>query len=364
MRRNRTTGTLLLILLLVMTAVLGACGSSGDKAEPSGTAAGSPKDNAQGEGDAADGDDAANEPKDDKPAELFKVKQMTNWFAQAEHGGQYAALLKGFYKEAGLDMTIESGGPGISSTQIVASGKADFGMGQGDEVLFARQNGIPLVALVGVFQKNPQAIMYHKGQDIKGFEDLDGRKAYVGSGVAYWEFMKKAFDLGKVQEFAYNGSLASFIEDDTAVSQSYMTSEPYTLAQEGIEVDFLLNADSGYAPYGNILYTTEKFLKDHPDIVKAYVEASVRGWNYYKDNYEEVNVFIKDFNPDMPLDKLEYSATALQPLVYGFDAETNGVGYMSEERWQTLMEQLLDLGLLESPIDVKTVFTTEFLPKP
>ena len=297
------------------------------------------------------------------PQELFEVKQITNWFAQAEHGGQYAALLKGFYEEAGLDMEIESGGPGISATQIVASGNAQFGMGQGDEILFARQNGIPLVVLAGIFQKNPQALMFHKGQDIQGFEDLDGRKVYVGNGVAYWEYIRTKYSLDNVEQFAYNGQLASFLEDETAVSQSYMTSEPFTLAQEGIEVDYLLNADSGYMPYGNILFTTEKFLEDHPDIVQAYVEASIEGWNYYKDNYSEVNTFIQDFNPDMPLDKLEYSAQELQPLVYGFEAEEHGVGYMSQERWQTLMDQLLDLGLLEEAIDVETVYTNEYLPQ-
>ncbi|WP_020619162.1 ABC transporter substrate-binding protein [Paenibacillus daejeonensis] len=297
------------------------------------------------------------------PQELVEVKQITNWFAQAEHGGQYAALLKGFYEEAGLDMEIESGGPGISATQIVASGNAQFGMGQGDEILFARQNGIPLVVLAGIFQKNPQALMFHKGQDIQGFEDLDGRKVYVGNGVAYWEYIRTKYNLDNVEQFAYNGQLASFLEDETAVSQSYMTSEPFTLAQEGIEVDYLLNADSGYMPYGNILFTTEKFLEENPDIVQAYVEASIEGWNYYKDNYSEVNAFIQEFNPDMPIDKLEYSAQELQPLVYGFEAEEHGVGYMTQERWQTLMDQLLELGLLEEAIDVETVYTNEYLPQ-
>lgn len=77
--------------------------------------------------------------------------------------GSMQRLSKGFYKEAGLDMTIQSGGPGISSTQIVAGGKAEFGMGQADEILLARQNGIPLVAIAATFQKNPQGIMFHKG---------------------------------------------------------------------------------------------------------------------------------------------------------------------------------------------------------
>nr|WP_245855661.1 ABC transporter substrate-binding protein [Paenibacillus rigui] len=294
---------------------------------------------------------------------VVAVTQVTNWFAQPEHGGQYAALKKGFYKDAGLDMTIQPGGPGISATQIVASGKADFGMGQGDEILFARQNGIPLVAVMAIFQKNPQALLFHKGQAIKGFSDLNGRKVYVGSGVAYWEYIKKAYKLDKVEELKYTGQLANFISDPTSVTQSYVTSEPFALKQQGVETDYLLNADSGYSPYGNVLFTTEKMIKEHPEVVKAYVEATIKGWDYYKDNYQEINEFIKEKNPDTPLDKMEFSAKAMSPFVYGDDAATKGVGYMTKNRWESLMKQLVEIGLLKSEIDVTKVFNTDFIPK-
>lgn len=350
---RRVSELLAAVLLAAVIVIVGGCGGSGAGTQPNVPAATG----------AAGEETPGTEPAEQPPAEQTKITQITNWFAQAEHGGQYAALVKGFYEEAGLDMTIQSGGPGISATQIVASGKAQFGMGQADEILFARQNGIPLVAIAGIFQKNPQALMFHKSEPIDSFDDLNGRKVYVGSGVAYWEFIKKKFNLDNVQEMKYTGQLINFIEDKEAVTQIYMTSEPYTMEQEGVEVGYLLNADSGYMPYGNLLFTTEQYLREHPDIVKAYVEASIKGWDYYKDNAGEINKHIQEKNPDMPLEKLEYSARALQPLVYGFDAETHGVGHMTEERWTKLMNQLLDLELLKQPIDVKTVFTTEFLPK-
>lgn len=349
-KRRATWRWVFAALLLAVWA--GACGNPNEGASSNGGAA-------QSSGNGEDGAGKTNE----AATTLTPITQITNWFAQAEHGGQYAALFRGYYEEAGLDMTIQSGGPGISATQIVASGKAQFGMGQGDEILFARQNGIPLVAIAGIFQKNPQAMMFHKGQPIDSFDDLNGRKVYVGSGAAFWEYIKKQYHLDEVIELKYTGSLVNFIEDETSVTQSYMTSEPYTMMQEGIEVDYLLNADSGYMPYGNLLFTTEQMIEDHPDVVKAYVEASVKGWYDYKDHWAEINPFIQESNPDMPLDKLEYSAKALQPLVYGFDAETHGVGYMTRERWETLMNQLLDLGLLKEPLDIDNVFTTEFLPQ-
>ncbi|SFB54196.1 NitT/TauT family transport system substrate-binding protein [Cohnella sp. OV330] len=295
------------------------------------------------------------------PAKTTKVTQVTNWFAEPEHGGQYAAEAKGFYKEAGLDMTIQSGGPGVSATQIVASGKAEFGMGQSDEILMARENGIKLVALAAIFQKNPQGIMYHKGK-YKDLSELNGHKVYVGSGSAFWEYLKKAYKLDKVQEMKYSGSLANFVEDDASATQIYITSEPFTMQQQGVDVDYFLNYDLGYKQYGNILYTTEEYMKKHPDIVKAYVEASIKGWTYYKDNTEEINKVMNEKNPDLKLESMAYGAQAQEPLIYGGDAEANGVGYMSKELWEGLQKQLVDIGILKSAEPIDGVFTNEFLP--
>ncbi|CAM3215915.1 ABC transporter substrate-binding protein [Paenibacillus lupini] len=293
--------------------------------------------------------------------ELTKVSQVTNWFAEPEHGGQYAALSKGFYEEAGLDMTIQSGGPGVSSTQIVAGGKAEFGMGQADEILLARQNGIPLVAIAATFQKNPQGIMFHKGQ-YKDITELNGNKIFVGSGVVFWEYLKKAYSLDKVTEMKYTGSLANFVADPTAATQIYVTSEPFSMQQEGVDVDYFLNYDLGYKQYGNILYTTEDYMKKHPDVVKAYVEASIKGWDYYKTNSEEINKVMQEKNPDLKLEAMAFGAKAQEPLVYGGDAEANGVGYMSKDIWSGLQDQLIDMGLLKDAEPIDDVFTNEFLP--
>ncbi|OXM87768.1 ABC transporter substrate-binding protein [Paenibacillus rigui] len=308
---------------------------------------------------------AANAEKSKVPEEkkTVAVTQVTNWFAEPEHGGQYAALMKGYYKDAGFDMTIMPGGPQVSAAQIVASGKAQFGMIQGDDLIIARQQGIPLVAVAAAFQKNPQGLIFHKGQQIKDFADLNGRKVYVASAAGYWEFIKKKYNLDKVQDMKYTGQLVNFINDPTAVTQGYITAEPYSLKQQGYDTEMLLNADSGYNPYANVLFTTEKMIKEHPDQVKAFVEASIKGWEYYKDHADEVNPKIKESNPDMTLDAMKFGAEKQAELVYGGDAVKSGVGTMTKERWSTLMKQLSEIGVLKTEEDVSKVFTTEFLPK-
>ncbi|MED4923152.1 hypothetical protein P9743_02575 [Anoxybacillus geothermalis] len=106
-----------------------------------------------------------------------------------------------------------------------------------------------------------------------------------------------------------------------------------------------------------------RYLEKNEETVKAFVEAFVEGWYLYKDSYEEINKVIQKNNTDMELESLKFEAEAQKDFVYGGDAAEHGVGYMTEERWATLIKQLYDLGLLEKTFDAKEIFTTKYLPR-
>ncbi|TDF94416.1 ABC transporter substrate-binding protein [Paenibacillus piri] len=298
------------------------------------------------------------------PKALTKEVVVTNWFAEPEHGGLYAALEKGFYKDNGLDMTIEPGGPQVSSILQVTSGKANFGMAQGDELLVARKEGIPVVGIFADFQKDPQAIMYHSGKPLQSFNDLSGRTVYVAQGAMYWEYLKKAYKLNNVKEMAFTGNYTGFINDSNAAIQSYTTSDPYIFKTKNVDVQFLPVYDSGYRPYANVLFTTEKIIKEKPEVVKAFVEATAKGWTYYKTGYEEINPVIHKINPEISLDSMKATAESEMDLIFSGDAVKGGVGTMTEERWMDLAKQLVAIGIIPNTDEVKHVFTTKFIPKP
>ncbi|WP_312093622.1 ABC transporter substrate-binding protein [Niallia sp.] len=296
-----------------------------------------------------------------KEGELEKAKLVTNWFAQPEHGGNYAALKQDFYKEEGIDMTIEPGGPQISSTQIVASGKAQFGYTQAEDILIARDKGIPLVAIGAIFQKSPQVLIGHEGA-LKDFKDLAGKTVYTAPGSGYWEYIKTAYDL-EVKDMAYTGSLATFIDDPNAVTQGYVTSEPYVLDQDGVKTDYLFIHDAGFETYANVIFTTEDVIKDNPELVQAFMNATVKGWEYYRDHSDEINPFLKEKNPDLSLELMDYGAKEEEELIFGGDAKEHGFGYMSDERWTKLQEELLDLEIIKNKEDVSKMFTNDYLGK-
>ena len=291
--------------------------------------------------------------------ELEKATLVTNWFAQPEHGGNYAALKQDFYKDEGIEMTIEPGGPQISSTQIVASGKAQFGYTQAEDILIARDKGIPLVAIGAIFQKSPQVLIGHEGT-LSDFSDLAGKTVYTAPGSGYWEYIKEAYDL-EVKDMAYTGSLATFMDDPNAVTQGYVTSEPYVLEQDGVKTDYLFIHDSGFETYANVIFTTEDVIKENPELVESFMNATIKGWEYYRDHTDEINPYLKEKNPDLSMELMDYGAKAEEELIFGGDAEEQGFGYMSDERWTKLQDELLNLGIIEKEEDVSKIFTNDYL---
>ncbi|WP_035710867.1 ABC transporter substrate-binding protein [Salibacterium aidingense] len=294
--------------------------------------------------------------------ELVETKQITSWFPQVENAGQYYAAMEGFYEEEGLDMTVEPGGPEVSSVQIVASGQAEYGMAQADQMLSAVNDGIPLVAIFTNFQTTPQGIMFHEGEPVENFDDLaDGYDIYTAPGAGYWEYLVETTDIEQEQNMVYNGSNSEFMSNEKAASQMYVTSEPFYLEQEGVETDYLTIAESGYSPYGDVLFTTQEHLEENPEEVQAFVNAVTKGWEAFKEEPAPLYSYLMGLQDGLSEEQMAYATEEMQELVYGGDAEVNGVGYMSEQRWQTLIDQMTDLGLIEEGMAPEDIYTTEFL---
>jgi NitT/TauT family transport system substrate-binding protein len=291
-----------------------------------------------------------------------KITQALSWFAQPEMGGHYAATASGIYKKAGLDVTLQQGGPQVSNVQLLVSGTVQFAMAQADEVVLARKQGIPIVAIYATLQKNPQNLIYHKDSGIKSIGDLNGRKVYVAIGFPFWKYLAYKYKLDGALVQTYTGSLVAFAADKNAVTQGYATNEPYVLKQQGIDVAWFLNADLGYNPYGNVVITTEETIKKSPDLVKAYLKATSAGWDYYYAHPDEINAVIGEANKSYKPDHLKFAQGVAKELIFGGDAKAHGVGAMSEARWKELVGQMADAGMVDKSVAVKALYTDAFLP--
>lgn len=283
---------------------------------------------------------------------------LTNWFAQAEQGGYWAAEAEGIAEEAGVELTVTQGGPGIQTIPQVAAGEADFGVGNADEVLVAVSNGLPIVAVAAGPAENLQCMAYHESSGIEGFEDLDGHTvARVPS--PYWDYIRDNFGLTDVNEVNI-ADLATFQNDEDMVTQCFITSEPYNIEEMGIEdVGYLsVGEDGGYNAYQNLLFTTIPFLNENPEVVEAVVGASVEGWQAMMDDPTATKELIMATNTDADPEVFDYTIGVFEdnPSMLG-----ENIGEMTDERWQELTEQLIQIDLLPEDFDPSEAYTTEFL---
>src|SRR5512146_2073837 len=118
-----------------------------------------------------------------------KISFITDWKAQAEHGGFYEALAEGLYAKRGLDVTIREGGPAVNVPQVLAGGAADFGMGSNAFIpLNIVKAGAHIKAVMAVFQKDPQVLITHPRADLKSIADMKGKAIMIGdaSTVTFW----------------------------------------------------------------------------------------------------------------------------------------------------------------------------------
>jgi NitT/TauT family transport system substrate-binding protein len=299
------------------------------------------------------------------PAELKKVKLLLNWFPEAEHGGFYAAQVKGFYHDAGVDVEIVPGGPNSPVVQQVAQKQATFGVVNADPVLLGRAQGTPVVALMAPLQISPRCLIVHEKSGIKSFEDFHDMTLAMSSTNAYSKFLQKKFPFKDVRMVPYPGNVTKFLSDENFAQQGYVFSEPFVIEQQGEKPRVLMVSESGFNPYTSCLITHEELIKEDPELVGKIVAASVKGWQEYLKDPVATNEHIHSLNKDqMPLDVLAFGAKELKPLVEDAVAQKEGIGHMSLERWQKLVDQLVETELIKADqVKASEAFTDQFLPK-
>ena len=290
---------------------------------------------------------------------------MTNWFAEAEHGGFYQAIATGIYRKAGLDVTVKMGGPQVNILQLMAAGQADCVMGSSDlQMIQTRESGVPVVTVAAYFQKDPQVLIAH--EDVKSFEEMKGKTILIGSGArqGYWPWLKAKYGLTDEQTRPYTFNVQPFVADKNLVQQGYVTSEPYAIQKAGVKANTFLFGDFGFPAYATTVSCMDRTVKDRKAAVAAFVKASAEGWKSYLADPAPGNALIKKDNPAMTDDQLAYSVAKLKEtgIVGGGDAAKLGIGVMTEVRLKASYDFLVTSKLIDpSKVELSKTYTTEFV---
>ncbi len=302
---------------------------------------------------------------------LDEVSYGTNWLAQAEHGGFYQAVADGTYEKYGLKVTIVQGGPNAANSALLISGKLEFYMGSPQSEISAVEQGIPIVDVAAIFQKDPQILIAHPDQGIEKLEDLArlptifmGKDGYL----TYFEWMKANFPGFRDEQYKpYNFSPAPFLADKQSAQQGYLTSEPYEIEkQAGFAPKVFLLADSGYSPYSTMITTQASLVETRPDLVQRFVDASAEGWyNYLYGDNAKANELIKKDNPEMTDGQIAYSIAKMKEygILESGAALEKGIGCMTAEHYKKFFDDGVAIKLFKAETDYTKAFTTQFTCK-
>ena len=291
------------------------------------------------------------------------VSLQLNWFPEAEHGGFFAADVHKLYLNSNLDVEIRPGGPGTQVVTQVATGRVLFGVTNADRVLVGQAAGAKTVAVMAAMQVSPRCVMVHENSGISSLKELGQVGTLAVSSTATWSlFLQKTVDLDGVQLVPYAGNVSQFLLNDDFAQQGYSISEPFVARLQNAQPRVLMVSDLGFNPYTSVLITTPEVIRTQPDLVAAMVKASVAGWRQYLDNPSLANEAISARNEDMGLPILAFGAKQLKSLCSTTETPREELGRMTQARWKTLLDQLVDVKVIEAgKVEVSEVFTNRFL---
>ena len=293
---------------------------------------------------------------------LQKVSVRLKWVHQAQFAGFYVAKEKGFYRDQGLDVTLNPAGPDISPIQMVLSGIDDFGIIGSDQIMLAREKGVPIVAISVIYKKSPVALASLKGKNITSPGDLEGKTVAVVYGKdeesIYRAMLEKSgIDRNKIHEVPLTFDLSQITSDKVDSQIVYEINEPVLLEQKGYQVDLIKPRDYGVNFYSDTLFTTEENIRSKPDVVRKLVMATIAGWNEALNYPEETTNIVLKFNPVLDYEHQLKFLKLSSPLI----KDDGEIGRFDEVILREMGHLLIEQGVMKKEVDLEKGFSNKFL---
>ena len=282
---------------------------------------------------------------DEPNQKLTPVSIKLHWQDQFQFAGIYAAAEKGFYQEAGLEVTIINGQQ--APFYEVENGIVDFGI-SGAGLVVERLKGRPFVALAAIFQSSPYTWLVRADSKINHPNDFIGKTVTRQSYADDLSAMLLKFNIHPSQLNIVEPSpsdIENLINGKVDALTAYVSNEPFWMMSREVDYRTLSPHEFNINFYSDIIFTSEEYLKRHPKIVKAFREATLKGWQYALEHpHEMIELILKDYNgQNKTRQHLEFEAEKLSELsLY----PTVSLGHMTIERWQKIAEHYQQLGLV------------------
>lgn len=278
------------------------------------------------------------------------------WVTQAQFAGYYVAKDKGFYDEAGLDVTIKAGGPDINPSQVIAGGGADVVVDWMPSALATREKGVPLVNIAQVFQKSGMMLTCRKDSGVATPADFPGKTLGVWFGGNEYPFLNWMNKLGYKTDGSEGGvnvlkqgfNVDPLLQKQAACISTMTYNEYWQVIEAGVKPEELITfkyEDEGVATLEDGLYTLDASLQDPAMVEKLakFVKASMKGWEYAVANPDEAVKIVLE-NDETGAQTEGHQKTMMQEIAKLVGENPKGTGWLDDAAAERTVETLMSGG--------------------
>lgn len=292
------------------------------------------------------------------------VTVALSFFASAEHGGYYAAVAEGIYEKAGLNVKLTQVGPQTNNMQLVVSDRADFGNGWTMRTLNAARENIPLVSVAAIFQRDPQCLVMHTGA-YRSPAELKGAPLRISQAArgSFWPWLKAKYGLDDSQLRPFDVGYGPLLQNPKMVQQGYISTDEFHFRREKFDLSCMLLADFDWSSYQYSIDTSQRMVRDHPNVVTDFVRATIDGWHAFMRNPEPAARLIKANNPQMTDEQIAFSIAQIRKygLLDAGDATGGRIGIMTEQRIDNFYRSMVAAKALPPGLDTRRAFDLSFI---
>jgi NitT/TauT family transport system substrate-binding protein len=303
------------------------------------------------------------------PTPPTTVRYQMGWTHDYSSAGFYDAEKNGHFAEQNLNVTLIQGGYGengfIAPLPQLLNGTADFTLISVSDLLQARAEGQPVVAIATITQRSPSALLSLPESNITRPADLVGKTVALNAGGAMRDFQSLLVSQGidpasvnVVERTTFD--VQPLLDHQVDVLGGWIINEAVALREAGHAPNIMLLSDYGIESYDLLLVTTEDMVKNKPDVVERFLRATLAGWADVVSDPDKSAGYVLTYNSTLDLAGQKNRIEALLPLV---NPAGSHIGMMQADVWQFDYQQLLDNGVLSKPMDVTTGYTMSFLNK-
>lgn len=278
------------------------------------------------------------------------LRVQLKWWHQFQFAGYYAAELKGYYREEGLNIKLIPGDPQHAPISEVLSARADFGI-TGSDLVIEYAKGQPVIALGAIFQHSPYTILSLKEKKINIPSDLIGKRLMASLDQGWTElqavFLKEGINPDSLKLLSHTWKNTDLIEDKVDAITAYISVEINQLRKMGVEPSYILPINYGIDFYGDVLFTRKNMADTDPVTIGKFRKASFAGWEYAMSHTAEMADYILTLpgvkERGVTKDDLLVEAEAMRKLILPGLVE---IGHMNEGRWKHILDVHQKLGVI------------------